>query len=580
MKTIIVALTLLCLPFLLRAQVPELPHAEVTIPYQELKLLLEAAQKGQSLQPESSPPVRASLSSARYRLDLSTGTPKLSAEFEAKTFIDDWHRVILLGGDSILETSETSTPQSSVINHDNEYVMLIKGAGTFSAKVSLACPNPNEWQRGGDFLLSPAPATVGELRVTGLPKGKTIRIDGLTPSTTGTGEMVFALPGKKVALELKLEDAVPNTSQAIVPSEWVFSSEILVRYVEGRLSHSARVLAQADSGSGLSASIALPQNVTAVTIEGDDVADWTLAPRSNGPRLLHLEWKTRDILDRTILLNWEVPQSPLAEEWVVAPPRVQSTEPVEPNSPARESRSLLALVSVEGLELSHPALTAGVESRRLPQWLREQLGTEDGLTAEIAGDTPITLAASWLPRLETAQATVSLAQLETRLVADGSMLVTADYTVQHSAPINWTIDLPSIDQILTCEINHQPVNPIRRGENQIEFRLASPLPRENETSSTTVHVSYSLKSDPLDPVLGQIALELPLTELFIHRLDWVLSIPPGYEPTAVEGNVQLSPAQTGTNATANLIRLEKELCRGERPAVEIFYQRQGLTTES
>ncbi len=580
MKKTIPAILLMCLPFLLRAQVPELPDAKVTISYNELKDLLEAARKGESIHPESSPPVKASLSSARYRLDLSTGTPKLSADFEAITFIDDWHRVTLLGGDSILEKIETSTPQSSVINHDNEYVMLVKGAGIFSAKVSLTCPNPEEWLRGGDFLFTPAPAAVGELRVTGLPEGKTVRIDGLAPSTTESGEMVFALPGKMVSLELKLEDAASNTSQNIMPSEWVLSSEILVRYLEGRLNHSARVLAQADSGSGLSASIALPQNVTAVTVEGDDLGDWTLGPRSNGPRLLHLEWKTRDILDRTILLNWEIPQSPLAEEWIVAPPRVQATESGEPNPPARGSRSLIALVSVEGLELSHPSLTAGVESRRLPQWLQEQLGTEDGLTAEIAGDTPITLAASWLPRLETAQATVSLAQLETRLVADGSMLVTANYTVQHGAPINWIIDLPSIDQILTCEINHQPVNPIRRGENQIEFRLANPLPRENETPSTSVHVSYSLKSDPLDPVSGRIALELPLTELFIHRLDWVISIPPGYEPTAVEGNVQLSPAQSGTTATTNLIRLEKELSRGERPAVEIFYQKQGLSPES
>lgn len=580
MRSIIIASILSNLPLLLRAQVPELPDAKVTISYQELKDLLMAAQQGTDHHTEAIPPVKASLATARYRLDLSTGSPRLSAEFEVITFMDDWHRVSLLGGNSILETSETSSPQSSVINDDDEYVLFVKGTGTFTATVSLACPNPDEWQRGGSFPISPAPAAVGELRIVGLPKGKTIRIDGASSSRTENGELVFALPGKTSDLDLILEDAVPNTPLVAEPSEWALSSEILVRYEEGRLRHSARVLAQADAGSGLSAILALPQNVTGVTVAGEDLAKWSLAPRDNGPRLLLLEWKTRDVLDRTILLNWEIPQSPLAEEWVLEPLQVHKSETVDPNAPVRASRALLAIVAVDGLELRHPSLTNGVESRQLPMWLREQLGTEDSLTAEISGDTPISLSASWLPRVETAQATVSLAQFETRLVADGSMLVTANYIVQHSAPLNWMIDLPSIDQILTCEINQLPANPIRRGENQIEFRLATPQPRENEMPATEVLVSYSLKSDSLDPVSGQVALELPLTELFIHRLDWELSIPAEYEPTAVEGNVQISSAQTGASATANLIHLEKELCRGERPAVEIHYQSKGLSAES
>jgi hypothetical protein len=467
-----------------------------------------------------------------------------------------------------------------VINHDNEYVLLVKGAGAFEAKVSLACPDLDDWQRGAGFSLLPAAAAVGELRVAGLPKGKTIRIDGVTSVRTDNGELVFALPAKSMALGLILEDAIPSALQAIESSAWGLSSEILVRYQEGRLCYSALVLAQADSGSGLSAIFALPQNVTGVTVEGEDLANWTLAPRDNGPRLLRLEWKTRDVLDRNILVNWEVPQSALADEWILTPLRVHETEAVDSSLSARVSRSLFAFVAVDGLELSHPSLTKGVESRRLPVWLQEQLETEDSLTAEITGDTPMTLSASWLPRVETAQATVSLAQFETRLVADGSMLVTANYTVQHTAPINWTIDLPMIDQILTCELNQQPSNPIRRGENQIEFRLATPHAPENETPSTKVLVSYSLKTDSLDPVSGKIALELPLTELFIHRLDWVLAMPAGYEPTAVEGNVEISAAQTGTSAAANLIHLEKELCRGERPAVEIYYQSKGLSTES
>ena len=286
------------------------------------------------------------------------------------------------------------------------------------------------------------------------------------------------------------------------------------------------------------------------------------------------------MLDRTFLLNWEIPQSPLSDTWELSPPRVRQRESITDVAPATESRSLVALVSVDGLELTHPSLRNGVESLRLREWLREQLGEEDALTAEIAGESPLSLAATWLPRLETAQATVSLATFETRLVTDGSTLVTADYTIQHAAPITWKLELPSADEILACTINGRDASPIRRGEKEIEFRLATPPPVEIGSASTTVRLSYSLKTDPLDPVSGQVALELPLTSLFIHRLGWALSIPDGYEPTAVEGNVQIASGPSDKTSATHLIHLEKELCHGERPAVEIYYQRTEVSSGS
>ncbi|MEM1444308.1 MAG: hypothetical protein AAGF67_18315, partial [Verrucomicrobiota bacterium] len=83
---------------------------------------------------------------------------------------------------------------------------------------------------------------------------------------------------------------------------------------------------------------------------------------------------------------------------------------------------------------------------------------------------------------------------------------------------------------------------------------------------------YALKTDPLDPVSGRIDLALPQTDLFVHLIDWNLQIPELYEPTAVEGNVEI----TRGSGAGNTIRLKKELCRGERPAVEIYYQRKDL----
>lgn len=554
--------------------------AEVTIPYQELRALLDAAEQGTKPNPEPKPPVAASLDAARFRLDFSTAEPTLTADFEVTTFTDEWHAVPLFGGDARLEKAATTDGISSVIRQDRTYVLLAKGAGRFAAKVSLALPASVDWEEEDGLILLPAPASAGELRIAGSPVGRTLRVDGLRPTRTPAGEVVFPLPDHEAGWTIVLEDTSMTASVEVLPSAWTLHSQILLRYADGRLRHAARIQCQANSGSGLSIRLALPPNATGITVEGEDIDDWKLEPRDADSRSLEITWETRNVLDRTFLLHWEIPQSPLSQTWELVPPRVRQPESAVDPVPLPESRALVALLPVEGLELTHPSLRKGIESLRLPEWLREQVGGEDGLSAEIAGDAPLSLAATWLPRLETAQATVSSATFETRLVTDGSTLVTAEYTVSHTAPITWTLGLPSVDEILACTLNGQDASPIRRGENDIEFRLAAPRSDGNESPSTTVRLSYSLKTDPLDPVSGEVSLELPLTSLFIHRLDWSLSIPEGYEPTAVEGNVRISTGSPDKPSDPHLLRLEKELCRGERPAVEVHYQNTDVSSES
>src|SRR5207249_2526273 len=80
--------------------------------------------------------------------------------------------------------------------------------------------------------------------------------------------------------------------------------------------------------------------------------------------------------------------------------------------------------------------------------------------------------------------------------------------------------------------------------------------------NTVVRFSYAARKPALKPVSGQIELELPQTDLFAHKLEWELAIPSAYELSAVEGNVEIVPAD-GT------IRFRKDLCRDERPSAAL-----------
>lgn len=130
-----------------------------------------------------------------------------------------------------------------------------------------------------------------------------------------------------------------------------------------------------------------------------------------------------------------------------------------------------------------------------------------------------------------------------------------------------------MDEMLACEINEHPAQPVQRANNEIEFFLATPV-----GDATRVTFCFAARTTALDPVSGRIDLELPRTDLFIHSLQWQLTIPQVYETTAIEGNVAIdSLAEASPAALAeNVIPLKKELIRGEAPAVELYYQRRGL----
>ncbi len=564
-------------PLPLRGEENSLGNAQVTIPYAELKSLLDRADANGD-RSETPPPVAAVLTAAEYRLDFSTLSPAFSASFEARGFAEGWHSVPLFGGGARIVSEDSDKGVSVVLSEGQRVSLLANGTGVFSSRLVLTVPPREDWSRGNGFEFLPAPATRNELRVSGLPDDRTLQIEGVPGKRDeASGDLVFHLPGDGEELRLVLEErteAVPDAP--ISESRWTLHSQVAVRYEDGRLFHQVRIQAQASSGSGLSMALAFPPQVSRVEIEGDDLRDWTLGAREEDGRVARIHWQTRDVLDRSLLVSWEIPQSPLAESWTLAPPVARFSGEPEADAAEDDSRTLFALVPVEGLELTHPDLAATVEAQRLPKWLQAQLGGAESLSAEVRGTAPIALAATWLPRMETAQATISQASFETRLVADGSTLVMADYVVHHAAPLSWKLLLPSAEQILTCEVNDASARPIRRSDDEIEFRLSAPRPLgggegEESGQGTTVHLCYALRSDPLDPVSGRVDLELPQTDLFIHRLDWELQIPERYEATAVEGNVQIAPGKETRG-----ILLKKELCRGERPAVELYYQRKDL----
>jgi hypothetical protein len=225
------------------------------------------------------------------------------------------------------------------------------------------------------------------------------------------------------------------------------------------------------------------------------------------------------------------------------------------NNPA-----LFVVVPEPGLELT--AATQNAAPRQLPAWMLEKADGKNYFV--VLGDAPIQ--AKWLPLVETAQAVVETVNAKTRIVSDGALLTEVHYNIRHECALRWSVSLPEGSELVAAQLDGQPVKPIDRGERVVEFALPS------GNNLNTISLSYTGKKPAFQPVSGQIAVELPQTDLLVHWLDWELRIPVAYEIAAFEGNVESAPGAK-TDATSRAIPLHKELCKNERPRAEFFYQK-------
>ena len=538
-------------------ELPDLARATVTIPYAELRALWEAGQRKPEPAKEPAPaPVAFLVHRAEVRLDFGEAASGIDARFEVETLDAQWLKVPLIGGDARLDKAEAG--EQAVI-WDDGYALLTKTAAKTLVALHLTA-------RGTAQFISPLTLTLGSasvkrLTISGIPDGQEVRVNEQRIIAGRDGTALVHLPGEAGAVRIELSaPKIEDAPRPITPSVWRTESQTLTRFSEGRLRFLSRVFARADDGSGLEMTLTLPASAGAITVKGEDLADWSQVRGDDGRRLVRIRWKTRDVLDREIALAYALPQSPLADQWTLHAPA--STDD-------KDARHLYAIVAADGLELKGDGLRAAVESRRLPEWMREDIGGAAFVTAEAASQ--LVLQTHWLPTIATAEAIVGEAKAKLQLVSDGAMQVATSYAIRHQTPLAWRLDLPAEVEILSCTVDGAAAQPIQREKGTIELSLPAPA-----KGQSTVALVYTAKTKPLDPVSGELALELPRTPLFIEHFDWSVSLPAAFEVTTFYGAGWAANRAPEPAAGQNAVALRKEFCRGERPSVALFYQRLGL----
>jgi hypothetical protein len=321
---------------------------------------------------------------------------------------------------------------------------------------------------------------------------------------------------------------------------------------DGDLIYQIITRASAADGSGVEALLPLPSDAQDIAVTGDDLVSQAKIRGENRALGLSLVWKTRGVLDRQLMISYRMPLRPLDRTWKLQAPGDGDTR----------TRFIIAtspLLAYAADGLSGPLMPQG-----LPAPLAESIKgmTCQQLEAASAADLTVTP----IPVAVTEEGVVKQAEWSVKIEPDGSLLATGILTIEHKGPLGFMFDTPPDMKLLSCELDGRPVSPIDLGEGRLKVTL--PLQGDN----SRLACSFTRAGGALDPVEGTLKLSLPKTPLFIHSLLWHVDLPPGYQ-AETHGNLTRIPA---TGGPPSRISLKKNLCRDERPEIQVFYQRADL----
>jgi hypothetical protein len=517
--------------------------AQVTIPYQEFKRLLDAASV--AAKSEDSPDIAGAITRAQIKLSLDPQHPSGKAEFDINTFGHKWVFVPFLSLD--FPVANVACENGTIVPRNGVLCLLTNRSG--QSKVVLDFDIPTSLVAGGGDTVSLRlpPTAAGQIEFGNVPAGKRILVGGKAVDTNRP------LPLLVAGGEIKITCVEDNPK---TPTVWSQITQTLVKPTLEAIEVESHIHLSSHSGNGLSAETELPVTASKLEIDGADLQPAQTAMSGSGRRKITLNWETAGVLDRNIIVRYELPTAEPGRSWEIENPRFgQELSP---------QTCLTVITPLPGTAIQSDDGQTGSDVTQLPHWIQSKLVTPEFYL--ILSVNPATVSTRLLPVLKPDNARVSAASYQTSLVPDGSLKCEALFKIEYRSTFSWRFRLPEGSTLLDCQMNSAPASPVVKTDGELELSIPAPANSEN-FNSLQIAITYTARSSKFEPVEGKLSLSLPSTQLFIEQLEWRLYLPDNYEATAFEGNVE--PA--GEDNTG--IVFKKRLVRAETPNLEVYYRR-------
>ncbi len=521
---------------------PGLEQAEVTMPYGELKALISGAAR-----PISEPGPACALLSAKFRFSLVGAKLVMEAAFRTASFSSDLILIPLVGGNVSVQSQKPEDIR--ILIHEGMLCQVIEKAGNSMIETQLL---PALGTESINLMIPSCPATIFETGELGDERSIILKIDGKEQVMGSNDFVAIPLVGGVVEMRMLGGDETREALRPPEPSSWTWQHQALVIPGDGEIAYRVQARASATEGSGVAASLSLPTDAREVRVIGEDLSGQKVVRGSDRSLALQIDWKTRGLLEREVLIFYQIPRRPLDRLWSLQAPA----------GPSRDETRARFLVVVAP-DLSYAA--EGLAGPFLPKGLPPQFtGDLKGYSCfQLEGAATEELKVNPLPMVATAEATIFEALWVVKLEPDGAMLAEGTMTVEHRGRQGMIMDIPPGMTLLACHAGGDAVVPVNLGDGKIEVNLPA------NDAKTVVSCSFTGRLTALDPVEGTLELFLPKTQLFIRALTWKIELPYGYQ---AETHGNLIRANDVGDAPSRLT-LRKNLCRDERPETHVFYQR-------
>jgi hypothetical protein len=249
--------------------------AQVTIPYQEFKRLLDAASV--AAKPEDSPDITGAVTRAQIKLSLDPQHPSGEAEFNINTFGHKWVFVPFVGLD--LPITNVACENGAIVPRDGILCLLTNQPG--QSKVVLDFDIPTSLVAGGGDTISLRlpPTAAGQMEFGNVPAGKRILVGGKAVDTNRP------LPLLVAGGEIKITCVGDNPE---TPTVWSQITQTLVKPTLEAIDVESRIHLSSHSDSGLSAETELPVTASKLEIEGPDLQPTQIGMSGSGHRTIPL----------------------------------------------------------------------------------------------------------------------------------------------------------------------------------------------------------------------------------------------------------------------------------------------------
>ena len=523
-------------------------NAQVTLPYLEVRELIDRAHK-LSVRPEPEvPPVSSLVSRAEYTVELlPEGGAKGKVVFEVQSLSGSWQSLDLL--DSGFTVTRVEPTTAILVSKGDWLVLALNEEGARAVTIDFLLPG----RIGEGFRFNTVPATTSCLTVQeagDLP----MKWSGAQADSEDPGRYHLPSSGGEV---IASRAVVKNEKVSTKPTAWEAITESLVTSGPDVLRVRTRLqLLTSEADPGSVAKVRLPRLATIQKVTSASLESYETKPSSEaGEQLLEIVWQSEGLSNRVIEVSYEIPRPLNQGVWNLNLPSL-----VTP----LKTRGTVLIVPPDELDLAVPDQV--VLNQRTPAWMEEDVAGSATVAIELSGEQTLSLTASPKERLQVALLTIKSASYETQIVKGGDLLTDCDLKIEHEKSASWTLSLPEGATLLACKLEGTPVSPILRADGVLE------LPLKNPDGMSNVTLSFTSKTEAFNPVEGSTSLTLLQTETFCHTQSWAIELPTEYEAKAIEGNIPFNPAPPKNQR----LHLLKQLSRGETPSVQIYYRKKSL----